>query len=348
MSASKSAMNSCPIVDYNDWQPEKFKFMAPKPTATGGQAINIISSQINRTLAITTPMMTTWGISDYVPESTGVSDGKFTMNLVFPNAEYETPEMTEFLEKFKKFEQTVLEEAVVNSKAWWKKAKTLEMVEDTFFPALKYSKNKETGEIDYSRAPSIKTKIPYYKDKDTWSIKIFDVNGQPVFPSETANGRTPPELVPKFSQVACVLQCGGVWISSAGWGVNWKCVQIVVKPREIMSISDSNECFIKLSGFGAPAAPAEQSSAPVAAAPAPAPVPPKQSDVISSTIVEDSDDEGEPPAKIPAQKEEEVQPPAAVEEPAPVQAPVPAPAATEEPAAAPKVVKKTVVRKKVV
>ena len=47
---------------------------------------------------------------------------------------------------------------------------------------------------------------------------------------------TPPDFVPKLSQVACVLQCGGIWLGQKGWGVTWKLIQCVVKPREVVSV----------------------------------------------------------------------------------------------------------------
>ena len=74
-----------------------------------------------------------------------------------------------------------------------------------------------------------------------------------MWPSETAS--TPLEYVPKFTRIACVLQCGGIWFAAGRFGVTWKLFQAVVKPpqslrgtchievsdtdREIMSANDS-------------------------------------------------------------------------------------------------------------
>jgi hypothetical protein len=44
------------------------------------------------------------------------------------------------------------------------------------------------------------------------------------------------DFVPKKSRVACVLQCGGIWIGGKGWGITWKLTQCVVKPPEIVSV----------------------------------------------------------------------------------------------------------------
>jgi hypothetical protein len=45
--------------------------MQPKINDRGAKSINIISTQSNRALHISTPLMMTWGISDFVDEKTG-------------------------------------------------------------------------------------------------------------------------------------------------------------------------------------------------------------------------------------------------------------------------------------
>jgi hypothetical protein len=117
-----------------------------------------------------------------------------------------------------------------------------ELCKHTFFPFLKYSKNKDTKKIDYTKPPSIRAKVPCYGGK--WAVELYDTNSNLIFPCEDPT-QTPPDFVPKLSSVACVLQCGGIWIGGKGWGLTWKMVQGVVKPR----ISDSvyGKCHINLS-----------------------------------------------------------------------------------------------------
>jgi hypothetical protein len=56
---------------------------------------------------------------------------------------------------------------------------------------------------------------------------------------------TPMDFVPKKSQVATVLQCGGLWFGGKGWGITWKVNQCVVKPQEVISVY--GRCHIQLS-----------------------------------------------------------------------------------------------------
>jgi len=229
------------VLNSNEWVPSQIKYMAPKINDRGGKSINMISKQTNRSLHISTPLLMTWGIADYVDEK-GESDGKFSISLNLPNSEYATPATNTFLQKLKDFENQILDDAVVNSELWWGEEMSREVAKHTFFPFLKYSKNKDTKKVDASKPPSIRAKVPYYDGK--WGVEIYDTKSNLIFPCSNDN-LTPVDFVPKQSQVACVLQCGGIWIGGKGWGLTWKLIQCVVKPREVVSVY--GRCHIQLS-----------------------------------------------------------------------------------------------------
>jgi len=321
------------VLSVGDWDTSSIKYMAPKINDKGGKAISIISKQTNRMLHISTPLMMTWGISDFVDDK-GESDGKYSISLNFPNDEYRTPATDEFLEKLKQFENQILDDAVQNAESWWGEAMSREVCKHTFFPFLKYSKNKDTKKVDLTRPPSIRAKVPFYSGK--WGVEIYDTSSNLIFPCEMENV-TPMDFVPKLSRVACGLQCTGIWIGGKGWGLTWKMFQCIVKPREVVSVM--GRCQIQLSA-GDKAAMEEQTpgseeppskqptptsvftSVPAAAAPKP----------VQTTEVPDSDEENEP--------EPDHEEPA----PAPVMAaPAPTPVAAAAAAEAPK---KKIVKKK--
>jgi hypothetical protein len=230
------------VLSVADWQPNAIKYTAPKINKQGGKSINIISTQRNRTLHISTPLMMTWGISDFVNESTGESDGKYSMTLNFPNQEYANSTTDAFLQKFKDFENQILDDAVKNSELWWGEEMSREVAKHSFYPLLKYTKIKDSKRIDYSKPPSIRGKVPCYDGK--WGIEIYNTKDELIFPCEDSR-LTPIDFVPKLSNVACVLQCGGIWIGGKGWGITWKIVQCIVKPKEVVTIY--GKCQIQLS-----------------------------------------------------------------------------------------------------
>jgi hypothetical protein len=237
-----SKQSSPIVVSVNDWVPSSVRYMQPKVNDRGAKSINIISTQTNRALHLSTPLMMTWGISDYTDEKTGESDGKFTISLNFPNDQYKTQATTDFLDKLKAFENQILDDAVKNSEVWFGEEMTREVAKHTFFPFIKYSKDKNTKKIDYSKPPSIRAKVPNYDGR--WAVEIYDTEQKLIFPCD--NDRlTPQDFITKMSNVACVIQCGGLWFGGKGWGVTWKLNQCVVKPQQVVSVY--GRCHIQLS-----------------------------------------------------------------------------------------------------
>jgi hypothetical protein len=234
---------SAPIVlPVNQWNTSSIRYMQPKINDRGAKSINIISTQTNRALHISTPLMMTWGISDFTDEKTGESDGKFTISLNFPNEQYKTEATTDFLKKLKEFENQILDDAVKNSEVWFGEELSRDVVKHNFFPFIKYSKDKNTKKLDLTKPPSIRAKVPNYDGR--WAIEIYDTNQKLIFPCDN-DRMTPQDFITKLSKVACVLQCGGLWFGGKGWGVTWKLNQCVVKPQEIISVY--GKCHIALS-----------------------------------------------------------------------------------------------------
>ena len=234
--------SSAPIVLTTDsWNTTAIKYMAPKINDRGGKSIAIISKQTNRSLHITSPLLMSWGINDWVDDK-GDSDGKFSISLNFPNPEYSNAKTDLFLEKLKAFENQILDDAVKNSELWWGEDMSREVAKHTFFPFIKYSKIKDSKKIDPTKPPSFRAKVPNYNGK--WSVEIYDTKQNLLFPAANEN-LTPVDFIPKMSSVACVLQCGGIWIGGKGWGITWKLIQCVVKPREVVSVY--GKCQIQLS-----------------------------------------------------------------------------------------------------
>ncbi len=293
-------MSKSPIVlNMSEFSPSAIRYMQPRVNDRGGKSVTVISTQSNRGLFVTLPLMLTWGISDYIDEK-GESDGKYTISLQFPRESDATKETDSALQKLKDFENKIIDDAVTNSVAWFGKKASREIVADRYFPFLKYKKDKDSGETDYNSPPTLRPKVPCY-DGD-WKSEIFDPKGTLLFPCDT-EGSTPMDFISKGSHVACVVQCGGLWFGGKGWGLIWKLAQAVVKPRVMDTVFGKGLCQITLSAeeeeaiYKEPEEPVVEDVAPV------------------NTEVLDSDDEG-------ASEEPVVEPePEPVEEPEPVVAP---------------------------
>lgn len=213
-------------------------YTKPKVNPSGGKQIGILNSESKKALYISTPLMLTWGINEFTDEKSGRKT--YDMSLQFPKDEYNTPQLQKFLENMQTFETKLKADAVKNCKEWMNKTKmSTEVVDALWTPMLKYPKDPNSGEPDQTRSPTLRLKIPMWEDE--WKIELYDVDQQQLFPND--KGLTPLDLIAKATNVATLMQCGGLWFANGKFGVTWKLQQAVVKPKQSLK----GQCFINLS-----------------------------------------------------------------------------------------------------
>ena len=230
-------MTSKTILSGADFNPNSdIKYSKPKVDARGSKSVGILNAGSNSATYISTPLMLTWGISDYE------GNERYDMALQFPNNEYATTDTTNFMNNMIEFENKIKSDAIIHAKEWFGKAKMSEDAIDALWtPMLKYPKDKNTLEPDTSRSPTLKVKVPYWDGE--WKVELYNVNQEAIFPDPDGGSLTPKDLIAKGTHVALVLQCGGLWFANGKFGVTWKLFQGVVKPRATMR----GKCHIQLS-----------------------------------------------------------------------------------------------------
>jgi len=257
------------IVDGTQFSAQNIRYSVPKANTSGGKSVNILNNSTNSGLRIATPLMLTWGASEYE------GNGKFEMSLQFPRGEYANADTDAFLRNMQTLEAKIKADALVNSKDWFGKQHTSPDVIDALYtPMLKYSKDKLTGNPDLTKSPTLRVKLPLWEG--VWKCLICDEDGKKLFPGEPT--KTPLDFIKKGTHVAVIMQCGGIWFANGKFGVTWKLAQAVVQ-RPKGSLID--ECLIKLK-------PADKAR--LVAAPAPDA---DDDEPVSSTVVADSDEEDE-------------------------------------------------------
>lgn len=215
-----------------------FIYTKPKPNSSGGKSIGILNSESKKGLYLSTPLMLTWGVNEFTDEGSGKKT--YDMSLQFPKEEYNNDKLQKFLVNMQAFEAKLKADAIKNCKEWMNKTKmSAEVVDALWTPMLKYPKDQDTGEPDYSRPPSLRLKIPVWEGD--WKIELYDIEQKQLFPND--EGLFPPDLISKATNVATVIQCGGIWFANGKFGVTWKLVQAVVKPKQTLK----GQCFINLS-----------------------------------------------------------------------------------------------------
>ena len=236
MSSEKMILSGVSFDSNND-----IKYSKPKVNAVGGKSVGILNAATNSATYISTPLMLTWGLNTYTDDKTGRST--YDMSLQFPTSEYANSDTTEFLENMKQLEEKIKADAITNSKEWFGKSKMSgDVVDALWTPMLKYPKDKDSGEYDLSRPPTLRVKMPVWEGE--WKCELYDTDRSQIFPDSTMPERTPLDIISKGSNIATVIQCGGVWFANGKFGMTWKLFQGVVKPRATLR----GTCHIQLSG----------------------------------------------------------------------------------------------------
>ena len=173
------------------------------------------------------------GASDY-------EGNKFELTLQFPNDQNKNNDTNTFLENLKSFETSVKEHILKNAKdILGKSVKNMDGLEMCFVPMLKYPKNKETGDTDYTRDPTLRVK--FYQMKGQYQCNIYDEDSNPLWLRDESQSyeetNTPMSYFKKGMMVATAIECGGIWSVSGRCGISWRLVQAIVKspPNSVFS-----------------------------------------------------------------------------------------------------------------
>ena len=228
------------IMNSTDFNPtSQLRFTKPKVNSVGGKSVGILNSTVNKAVYLSTPLIRCWGANK---RENANGDFSYDVSIQFDTEAYSTKEQTEFLSKLVEFEDYIKECAKTYSKDWFNKPNMSDDVVDALFhPILKYPKDKDTDMPDKTRAPSMKIKLPTWEGE--YKFELYDVDQNILLPGENPE-HTPDVLIEKGSNIACVIQCGGLWFASGKFGVTWKLVQAIVKPSENVK---PGKCYIQLS-----------------------------------------------------------------------------------------------------
>ena len=217
------------------------KYSKPKVDSHGSKSVGILNAASNTATFISTPLMLTWGVNEFVDEKSGKVS--YDLALQFSNEGYGKADENSFLSSMTAFEHKIKEDAIINAKEWFGKTKmSPDAIDALWTPILKYPKDKSTGEPDTTRAPTLKVKVPFW-DGQFKIDGIFNTDQKLLYPSTDSPDAELKDLITKGSNVALVILCGGIWFANGKFGVTWKLKQGIVKPRA----SFSGKCHVILS-----------------------------------------------------------------------------------------------------
>jgi hypothetical protein len=235
-------------------------------------------------------MKVPFGLSVYQAEGGG--QAKHSINLSF-NGYQQEGQVKEFYEAISALDSSIIDQAVANSKAWFGKVQSKEVISAFYTPSIKFGK-------DASKYYPPTMKLNLRRSGNTYETKFYDTTGRPF------KGLPVEEMLGKGALVTALMECSDVWIAGTGkFNLRWNVTQLIVH-----KVPDSGSEFaFKLPGLTAPPpeesnqvvdddeedAPASSVLAAVLPPPAPAPAPTPA----PAPPAEEDDEEAEPPAPVP-------------------------------------------------
>jgi hypothetical protein len=201
------------IISPAEFDVSKVTYGEPKDIgATGGRMIYL--SYNKSPITIQTPEM----IAPYTMKD-WEGNHNYTLDLSFKGKEARENLKT-FYDKLVEFDEKLINDGIANGLTWIrKKINSKEIAETIYTKMVRYSKDKNTGEVTDKFPATIKLKVPYKEGK---------------FVCETYNGAK--ELIDlvgletKGARITAIIQCLGIWVAGGKYGVSWKVLLMKVLP----------------------------------------------------------------------------------------------------------------------
>ena len=223
------------ITKAKDFDGSLHTYDEPVVDSRGGKSVRLKFR--GQPLNIQIPFMLTWGVNKWEDENTGRC--KYDASLQFDPDKSDS--QASFLDEMKAFEEKIKNDAVTNSKKWFGKKMTYDVVDALMYPILKYPKDKESGEPDLSRNPTLKLKVPHWEGR--FNVEVYDTNKKPLYlppaygkegdGNQAPNGdvnATPVDFIPKGSHVKGIIRCNGLWFVGGKFGCTWQMIQMSTRP----------------------------------------------------------------------------------------------------------------------
>lgn len=205
-----------------DFNPALLTFSEPKQLESGGRSIYL--SYNDQPFLVQTPEMTApFGMSNYRDKAGGVGPDKWTLDMSFKGIN-DRPAIRTFFGLLETLDTMMIDYALANSQTLFKKRHTsAEVVAALYTPAIKFAKDRNTGEVNDRYPPTFKMALPQKESR---------------FTCETYDGKRNrvelTDLETKGSSVTAITRCVAIWVINGKFGVTWKAQQLRVKPSSTL------------------------------------------------------------------------------------------------------------------
>jgi hypothetical protein len=154
-----------------------------------------------------------FGLSVYTAEGGG--QAKHSINLSF-NGYQQEGEVKSFYDAVSSLDTAVIDQAVANSKSWFGKQLSREVIQAFYTPSIKFGKDSSK---DYP--PTIKLNLR--RNGDAYETKFYDLTGKPY------RGIPVDEMLGKGALLTALIEASDIWIAGSGkFNIRWNVSQIIV------------------------------------------------------------------------------------------------------------------------
>jgi len=202
------------IVFPKNFDINELAFDSVKKNAMGGNVVYLKYEGHPKIIMQTPVVAAPFGLSTYTDDKTGAV--KYSLDISFRGME-EDPKVQLFHDKMSDFDNYLMDTAVSNSKEWFGKKQSKEVVENFYRPLVKPSKDPS------KYAPTMKFKIMTKRD-GTIDVDTYD---------SSRNKVSLQDVLAPGVKLQAIIEVGSVWfVNKTMFGISWKLVQVKVLPSD--------------------------------------------------------------------------------------------------------------------
>jgi len=215
---------SSPIVQPKNFKLAKLAVAAPKPLAgtVGAKMAYVNYNGDKNKLTFQTPSLPSpFGMNEFDNKQGTI---KYSIDLALNGYEEEGSKANDFYKALAEIDEYMIETATRNTKLWFKKDYTREIVAANYTPCLKFSRDKEGNRSSYP--PNIKLNLRKKRDSDDFETVVFDAKSRTDPNALPITGVPFKDLLQRRSEFTCLIECVSVWFAGDKFGLSWRAVHM--------------------------------------------------------------------------------------------------------------------------
>jgi len=208
------------VLTASDFKIDSINFGKHKPNVNGGYNIELTIGNGTEEILIQTPTMRTpFGIS-----TDKTNPFKKSLDMSFQGIEANQG-IKEFRKMVEKVDSAVIDYALKNTKAFFQKELTREVITAYYNSNIKLSKKEQYSD-------TFKCKLPFLKP----NAEKGNPNGKFLTSFWSTKGEEQSDAyLDKWDSVKCLIKPQMLWVANKGFGVTWVCTQVCVKKQQKVS-----------------------------------------------------------------------------------------------------------------